>query len=146
MLRALPERPTSVTWLAAFVLILASAQAGRAVFAWQQRDFLARYPFSPPPSAWLAAGLVFGLLGLASAAGLWLGRRWALRVTAAGGAAFAVYAWLDRLAFSASPLAPANAGFSLVVTLAFLAWMGWTLTRPAARLFFGVNHDRKRQD
>ncbi|MBI3159486.1 MAG: hypothetical protein HYZ26_07795 [Chloroflexi bacterium] len=144
---ALPERrPASVTWLAAFVLIIAMGQLGRALFAWRQMAFLGDLAFSLPPAVWILSGVLLGAGGLAAGTGLWLGRRWAAGLTAAGAVAFVAYAWLERLALSASPLAGTNTAFALAATLIILTWVAWILTRPQARSFFGANHERKQQN
>jgi len=140
MLEDRPTRPAGVTLLALGVLSIAGLNLLRgqqAIVAW---DFLQSLPRVSP--LYLASsGLVWGLLGLPLAWGLWRGYRWTPRFTLLFVGLYTLYFWLDRLLLTTEGLGvnwPCMAAINIIVIL--YTW--WTLTRPKTRAYFGVRHDR----
>jgi len=87
----------------------------------------------------LSSGLIWGVLWLALAWGLWKGRRWARRSTIMAFVVYGLYYWLDRLLLRRNPIS--DFPFSLATTLLVLSLVVWSLTRRTARDFFTKDLD-----
>lgn len=135
------SRPFSVTLLALGVLTLAGINLLRFFVSLQQRKFLTEIlPINP---LYLTlTGLVWGLIGLILALGLWAGWRWSVAGTWLAGLAYSLYYWLDRLYVVAEGVGR-NWLFSLTLNLFLLAVIYWCLMNRKATAYFGVKHDRK---
>ena len=135
-----PSRPLSVTMLAFGVLTLAGLNLVRFMAACQQREFLASLlPVSP---LYLAlSGLLWAVIGLVLAFGLWTGRSFAVGGTLVAALAYTLYYWFDRSLLAADAPA-ANMPFAVLTNLCLLVVVFWILFRPKARTFFGAMHDR----
>jgi hypothetical protein len=132
------KRPFSVTLLALGVLSIAVIQVIRFIQALNQWDFLDSLPGVSP--VYLAAtGLIWAMLSLPLAVGLWFGQSWAPVFALIGVCAFFLYIWLDRLFVADLPLTLESGSswhFSLAVTIIILAFTIWILSRPKAKVFF----------
>lgn len=137
-------RPFSVTLLALGVLTLAGINLLRFVVSLQQWKFLTDIlPISPVYLA--TTGLIWALVGLVLALGLWAGRRWSVAGTGLASLVYSLYYWLDHLFVVAEGMGR-NWLFALALNLILLAVICWCLLNRKARTFFGVNYDRKSQD
>ena len=135
-----PPRPLSVTILALGVLTIAGFNLIRFYQAMRFRDFLSEFPTVSP--LYLAtSGLAWGAAGLALALGLWRGSALARRFALIIAVAYTLYYWIDRLWVS-QPGLSANLPFTAGLNLILLLVTAWILTRPGARAFFGVMHER----
>ena len=134
------SRPLSVTMLTFGVLTLAGLNLVRFIAACQQREFLANLlPVSP---LYLAlSGLVWAVIGLVLAYGLWTGKPIAVGGTLVAALAYTLYYWFDRSLLAADAPA-ANWPFAVLINLCLLVMVFWILFRPKARIFFGAMHDR----
>jgi len=124
--------------LAIGVLTLAGFNLLRCIAAFQQRELLASLlPISPV--FLMVSGLVWGIVGLVLAFGLWTGRPAAIGGTLIAALAYSLYYWIDRSLLAAGPPA-ANWLFALLVNLVVLVVVFLILFRPKARTFFGAMH------
>jgi hypothetical protein len=130
----------SVTLVAYGVLILGVANLTRLAQALEGWSFLASVlPISP---LYLAlTGLGWGVVFLAAAWGLWLGRRWAPRYTQGAALAFAAYYWIDRLFVADAAATASSVPFAAVLTALILLFIFWAFSRPKVKAFFGASHD-----
>ncbi len=137
-----PRRPFSVTMLAVGVLTIAGIHLIRLLQAIQNWGFLAELPgVSPLYLAltgffWAAAGIPLGLA-------LLLGLPAAPAVARLMAAVYTIYYWSNRLfaaytagSFQASGFAW---GFAALLTVLFLGWVLWILSRPRIKAYFRRN-------
>jgi hypothetical protein len=133
------RRPASVTYLALGVLTFAGIYLLRFILSIQQRDFLGNLlPISP---GYLSiSGIIWLVVGVVIAAGLWFGKRWAARATLVSAIVFSAYYWTDRLLLTAD--GPGyNWLFSAILNLLGLAIIYWMVSNRKARIFFGELND-----
>jgi hypothetical protein len=97
---------------------------------------LPELPMSVPSAYVPLSGGVWAVLGLASAAGLWLGTGWAPRLTRGAACVIAGWYWADRLLLVRTEFARQSRPAALIATLVCLAAVLWILRRPAVRGFF----------
>ncbi len=129
------SRPCSVTLLTLGVLTIATINIIRFLFSLFQWEFLNEIlPVSP---AYLAvSGLVWSLVLLTQAWGLWRGYSWAPRLTLVTSLAYTLYYWLDRL-YLTTNYGGQNWPFVLVFNIILLASIYWILSGRKTRAFFG---------
>ena len=132
------RRPLSVTLLAVGVLTLAGINLLRFAVSLQQRAFLSSL-LPLEPLYLTISGLVWGLLGLLLAWGLWSGLSWAVRTTQVAVLVYSTYFWLDRI-FLANG-AGRNWLFALAVNLSLLVVVSWILSNRKAKAYFGALND-----
>ena len=135
------NRPAGVTLLGWGVLIIACVSLvrfGQAALHW---DFLSGLPAAAPLYIALS-GLVWGILALFLAWGIFKGRGWAPFYARLGVLAYAGYFWLDRWLVQQSPERWTNWPFLLGMTALLGGWTFWVLSRPLSRSYFGERHDR----
>jgi hypothetical protein len=135
------SRPLSVTLLALGVLTVAGINLLRFVVSLQQWNFLEEI-LSVSPLYLAGSGLVWSLVGLALALGLWFGKRWSVPGAWLTGLAYSLYFWLDRLLVAAGGVG-SNWLFVLVLNLLLLVLMYACLANRKAKDFFGDKHDRE---
>ncbi|WP_155817997.1 MULTISPECIES: hypothetical protein [Anaerolinea] len=113
--------------LALVLLALAWMGLGRALWAWRDRDLLARYGAQPGWEYLMVTGGIWALLAL-SAAGLtlWGNPRW-FRIAFLEVMIWTGLYWADLLFFSRSGEALLNLGFTLGVSIAGLFYAGFAL-------------------
>ncbi|WP_322508144.1 hypothetical protein [Anaerolinea sp.] len=113
--------------LALVLLALAWMGLGRALWAWTDRDLLARYGAQPGWEYLMVTGGIGALLAL-SAAGLtlWGNPRW-FRIVFLEVVIWTGLYWADLLFFSRSGEALLNLGFTLGVSIAGLFYAGFAL-------------------
>jgi len=129
-------RPFGVTLLVFGVLTIAGINLYRCIESIVQWRFLAGL-LPALPSYTMLSGLFWSLVGLPLAWRLWRGNRRAPRMTIWIVLVYIIYYWLDRLLIrqgSASDDLPFTLGFTVLV----LAFIFWTLSRPAAKAFFNT--------
>jgi hypothetical protein len=73
------------------------------------------------------SGMIWALIGMVSAVGIWFRKRWALILLGCAVVSFTVWYWLDRLLLNANPDANANMLFSLVFTAGILAYFAGSI-------------------
>jgi hypothetical protein len=66
--------------------------------------------------------MIWALIGMVSAVGIWFRKRWALILLSCAVASFTILYWMDKLLLSANPEANSNWGFSLVLTICILMY------------------------
>ncbi len=140
-----PRRPFSLTVILILWLLLACAGGLRLVGAVANWGLLLELGVQPGPVYLAVSGGVFGLLGLLLAWGFWKGFPWAGLAGRVAAFFYPLAYWLERLAFSRSPEAWSNWPFAAGVTLLWLAFAWWTLSRPSSRRFFareGSSHTK----
>lgn len=130
------RRPRTVTFLAAWVLLLGLLQCVRAANLFARRDLLLELNLSLPlPYAVAAAGVWGGAL-VAAAVGLWRLKRWGRWLTLAAVTGSQAYGWLERLLFARSDYTELSTGFGLGVTLILLIFAWGILWRPSVKTRF----------
>jgi hypothetical protein len=73
------------------------------------------------------SGMIWALIGMVSAVGIWFRKRWALILLGCAVISFTVWYWMDRLLLSANADANANWLFSLVFTTGILAYFSGSI-------------------
>jgi hypothetical protein len=145
-----PQRPFSVTLLVLIVLTIAGLSMTRFILTIRQWEFLAGWP-GVSPLYMALSGFIWALVCIPVIWGLWQGYPWAARLTKAVALTYAMYYWLDRLFIAyhfgtgtverGRYLLPTNWPFAVGITIIFLAFNAWTLSRPKAKAFFGENYE-----
>ncbi|MBN1145668.1 MAG: hypothetical protein JXA78_00320 [Anaerolineales bacterium] len=136
------RRPCGVTLLVWLVIIVAAMNLARLALALQNWDFLAGLlPISPLYQ--VVSGALWSLVSLPLFWGLWRGKKWAPLYWRWALLAYSMVYWVDRLLLPSYPGRNINWPFVLGVNLFLLVWSLWVLSRPKARDFFGVMHERK---
>jgi hypothetical protein len=131
-----PARPKSVTYLTWMVLFLAGMNLVRFFEAARQWDFLTQVQ-AISPAYQVVTGLIWGVLGLVLAFGLWLGRPWAPGLARLAVLAYSAYFLLDRILLAA-PLGGYDAWpFALGLSAILSVLVFYILGRARARAFFG---------
>lgn len=138
--RSSPQRPFSVTLLTLGVLSIAGFNIVRGYQAIRQWDFISEY-LSVSPVYLASSGLIWGTAGLVICAAVWLHLRWARRATMAFALVYSLYYWIDRLLVS-SDKPGTNFLFAVIFNFALLVSILWVLSRPTAKAYFGVMHER----
>ncbi|MDX1438153.1 MAG: hypothetical protein R3335_15180, partial [Anaerolineales bacterium] len=124
------------------VLILAGYYVFRVILAAAQWDFLTElFPDSFVPHYLVLTGLFWGAVGLIIGWSLLRKRMWAPRATKAAALLFALYWWFDNLFLASDPAVQTSMGFRLGATVVLLGLVLLILSRPGAKLYFGVLHD-----
>ncbi len=85
------------------------------------------------------SGAVWGLLALATAAGLYTGRTWAPLAFRLGGALYLAWYWLDRLLLARTDYALRTIPSSVFLTLLAVLVSLWVLRRSSFRAYFREN-------
>ena len=140
------RRLLSVTFLALMVFIgaiLNLLRLGLALRNWAYLSELLSSVEIPSifPAYLAVSGLVWGLVGLLLAWGIWKGESWAPRFLFAVLLVYSAYYWIDRLFLSGYPQRISNWPFALSVNLLILLWSVWVMTRQRTRYFFGEAHE-----
>ena len=129
------KRPFSVTLLTLGVLTIATVNIIRFLLTILQWEFLNDIlPISPVYLAF--SGLVWSLVLLPQAWGLWRGYSWAPRLGLITSLAYSLYYWLDRLLLTTN-YGGQNWPFVIVFNIILLVSIYWILSRRKARAFFG---------
>jgi hypothetical protein len=68
------------------------------------------------------SGMIWAVIGMVSAVGIWFRKRWSLILLACAVASFTIWYWMDKLLLSANPETITNWAFSLVITICILAF------------------------
>lgn len=133
------KRPFSVTLLTLGVLTIATVNIIRFLLTILQWEFLNDIlPISPVYLAF--SGLVWSLVLLPQAWGLWRGYSWAPRLTLITSLAYSLYYWLDRLLLTAN-YGGQNWPFVIVFNIILIVSIYWILSRRKASAFFGELHE-----
>jgi len=86
-------------------------------------------------------GLLWTLVGLPVAWGLWRGRPGAPKATRIAALAFVTFYWLDRLLVADASGVRSNWPFTASVTFILLTWIFWIFSQRKVKAFFGELHD-----
>jgi hypothetical protein len=134
------SRPISVTFLVVLVLTIGVLNLLRAVQTVKQWEFLGELlPISP--TYFVISGLVWGLLGLVIAGGLFLGGGWAPRLLRVTSLIYMIYIWLDRLVLRDPSSRYPGSMFFAVLSIIILVIIFWILSRQNVRAYFGETHE-----
>ena len=133
------KRPFGVTILVLGVLTVAAFFWTRFTLAVRDAEIIASLSSSVSPAYLALTGLVFGLVGIPVALGLWFGKAWAPGSARRRGVALAVYYWLDFQLFVVSVAARGSWPFAAAMTALGLGWVFLVLSRPGAKTFFDQN-------
>lgn len=137
------RRPRSVTFLSLFVLICSGFYLTRVFVILRSWSFWEEQYLPYASYYLLVTGLVWGLIFLGLAAGLWFGKKGAGRILRAVTLVYLGYYWIERIFLSRNTPTTSNWPFLLGITLATLALIYWLLSRPAARQYLGEDtHER----
>jgi hypothetical protein len=130
------RRPPAVTLLAlAFVWAALSGWA-RLYLAVRDWPLLAELGVAGGPLYLALGGVLWGLLGLPAAVGLWTGKRWAPITARLAAVILFLSFWFDRLLSAWIGTPPPNWIFALVVSVLAMVYTFATLALPASRGFF----------
>jgi len=134
------SRPISVTLLVALVLTIGVLNVLRAVQTVKQWEFLGELlPLSP--IYFVISGLVWGLLGLVLAWGLFFGGGWAPRLLRVTSLFYMIYIWLDRLVLRDPSSRNPGSMFFAVLSILIMVIIFWILSRQNVRAYFGETHE-----
>ncbi len=138
-----PKRPASVTALAVLVLSLAVLHAFGAWEAVRYWSFLQDLPLTVSPAYLLGRNLLWLVVGMVIAVGLWRGSPWAWGDAQIAAGAYATWYWLDRLFLTPAAMLelrwPALAALTAVSLLLTLV----ALRRPAGRAYFTTTKENQ---
>ena len=139
------RRPFSVTLVALLVLTLAVMKLIRLVLVMQSWAFYGGLlSFSP---IYLAiSGLLWAVIGLPLAAGLWFGLSWASIFTRVGSLVYTFYYWLEYFLLVNTRGRQQNWAYLLFANIAVLIWIYWVLSRDKAKIYFGVDNERRSEN
>jgi hypothetical protein len=131
------SRPFSVTILAVVVLTLSVYYFTRWIVILRSWNFWAANLL--PNSDWylLLSGLVWGMIFLVGAAGLWLGWAPARKGMLILAPVYTAYLWIERFVLAQINHSSPNWPFFLIVTTLTFVWTYWVLFRKSAKQFFG---------
>jgi hypothetical protein len=127
--------PFRITLLLVLVLSITTLSAVRLFTAIAWRSTLASYV---PASLVVYIGLsgaIWTLAGLFLLRSFWRGARHARLAFLVGAAAYATWAWADRLFVQVGPRA--NWGFALAATVVLLAFVAVVVLNPRTQIYFG---------
>jgi hypothetical protein len=134
------RRPWSVTWLSLGVLTIAGINLLRFIQALRQWQFL-RDVLAISPLYIVLTGLVWAIVGVPLAWGIWRGWHRAVPFTLIGAGAYSIYYWLDRQIIAR--YAPVEWKFSLLLNLAILLGLVSIFTRRKVKDFYGEKHGQR---
>ena len=138
------RRPFLVTLLALLVLTITATHLVRFLLAVSWWDFLSSLPRVSP--IYLAlTGLIWTLVGLPLAWGLWTGFTRVPQAMQIFTLVYALYWWLEKLWIARSNREEAtNWPFAAGLTAVLLVTVFWTFSRPRAKAFFGDMNEQPR--
>lgn len=139
--RQKPKRPTLVTLLALMVLSITVIHLTRFIYSLSAWEFLSSLP-GVSPLYLVLTGLVGVLIGLPLFLGLLRGHPLSPIATRILAVAYTIYEWLERSGLVGAGRLRLNWPFAAVVTLVFLFFVFWVLSRPNAKSFFGEVHEQ----
>lgn len=131
------KRPFLVTLLAVLVLTITIVNLLRLVNTIALWSFLSGIP-GVSPFYLAVTGLVWTLLGVALVWGLWAGKPKAPRATRVLTVFYLGYEWLERIVFAGSGNELQSWPFFAILSIIFILFTFWTLSRSDAKAFFGV--------
>lgn len=135
------KRPFLVTLLAFLVLIITIINLLRFINTVALWSFLSGIPGIPP--FYLAAtGLVWTFIGTILVWELWTGKPGAPIAIGIFTVFYLAYYWLERIVLTPNGNTMRNWPFSIVLSIFFILFIFWTLSRSDAKAFFGVMHEQ----
>jgi hypothetical protein len=117
-----PKRSAVLIILSGITLVISLLGWLRLLVAIGGWDYLGAIAPAVLPIYLAISGMIWALIGLVSAVGIWLRRRWALILLGCAVISFTIWYWMDRLLLSANPDANSNWIFSLVLTAGILIY------------------------
>lgn len=122
------KRPSLVTLLAVWVLILSCINFIRFTEAIRTWDFLASLP-GVSPLYIASTGIIWALLGFPLTWILWRGHAQAPKATRILTLVYAIYYWFDRLLIAQNVNATSNWLFAATTTVVMILLIFWILSR-----------------
>lgn len=123
------HRPRSVTWLSCLVFILGLLQWTRAATLYSRLPFISQLNLSIPLPYAIGAALIWGVVLVVAAFGLWRQAGWGVWLTLAAVTLSQAHTWLDRLLFERSDYSQASTGFALATTVVIVGLTWFVLVR-----------------
>ena len=117
-----PKRSAVLIILSVVTLVVSLLGWLRLLVAVGGWDYLGEIAPAVLPVYLAISGMIWALIGMVSAVGIWFRKRWALILLACAVASFTIWYWMDKLLLSANPEANSNWGFSLVLTICILMY------------------------
>ncbi len=117
-----PKRSAVLIILSVVTLVVSLLGWLRLLVAVGGWDYLGEIAPAVLPVYLAISGMIWALIGMVSAVGIWFRKRWALILLACAVASFTIWYWMDKLLLSANPEANSNWGFSLVFTICILVY------------------------
>jgi hypothetical protein len=141
--RATTRRPKAVTLLAWGVLSIVIINLVGFIEIVSSWSFLITIlPFSP---AWIGLlRVIFIILGVAIAWGLWTGQTWAPIFTRLVTVLMAILSWINRLVLGSNTDQQSNILFPIMMTILLIALAFFILNTTQAKTFFGASHERSK--
>jgi len=134
------SRPISVTLLVVLVLTIGVLNLLRVVQTVKQWEFLGEL-LAVSPIYFVISGLVWGLLGLVLAWGLFFGGGWAPRLLRVTSLINMIYIWMDRLVLRDPSSRYPGSIFFAVLSIVIVVIIFWILSRKNVRAYFGETHE-----
>ena len=132
-----PHRPFSVTLLIALVLIIAIGNLIKTLQTIQKWNFLDLL-LEISPLYFLITGLLWGIIGLVFAWGLWKRESWFFVWIKWITLFYSLQYWFDRLVLTRSGAGNRNLIFTAIMFIFFLGWIFWINSRRDVKEYFGV--------
>lgn len=129
------KRPFGVTILIVMVLIFTSLNALQASTAIRLWSFLIEPPVDTPVIYLVATGIIWSVLGIALAVGLYTRRKWSSPLAKTSAPVYAVYYWVDRLLIAERSAIASRWPFAIGLTILLLTLTFLILSRPKPRIF-----------
>ena len=133
------KRPWVVTGLFVLVLLISLYHLFRFIQVLLNQQILEILSLKVSPIYLGADGLIWGIVGLILAWGLWNGYYWAWKAGLVLPLCFAVLFWIDLIWLSAPDRLQSRWLINLVLTIFGLSAVFISLTLPSSRIFFSRN-------
>jgi hypothetical protein len=137
--------PFRITLALCLVLIMTAWNLARLWTSIAWRSTLEIYASSPGPLYIGLTGALWGAVGALLAWATWSRQRWALQALLGASAAYAAWAWADRLMVQAQ--IGANWPFAILMTVVVLGYVIAVAIDPRNRAYFGKEaHERQNKN
>ena len=131
------KRPWLVLLLFIFSLVFTVSAAARVWNGVQFYWFLDDLSMSVSPLYLVITGVVWSILGAATAIMVWWGNSLAKRVLISGTLLYSVFFWFEQLFLMSNPLRKTNWLFLVILTLIVFLVEVLSFQHPRVRKFFG---------
>ena len=130
------KRPFSVTLLAVAVLSLMAWNAGQAVVAARQLDFMQSLGVGTPGGVQIVTGVTWAIGFLLAAIGLWRLRAWGRHWLLIAIAAYQLQGWIERLTLERASYEVLTRPADLAVSISSIVIVWFILFLPKIRRAF----------